>query len=189
MTIFTVFRAKVSYTKGMITYVLAGGCFWCLDAVYRQLKGVKASISGYTGGFVANPVYEVVSAGSTGHAEAVKLTFDEKIIPADTILDIFFLIHDPTTLNQQGADHGTQYRSAMFYSDEAQKMAFEAARKRAQDKWDDPIVTEISSLQTFYEAEAYHQDYFARNPANPYCPIVISPKVAKAKKAYTAWFK
>lgn len=172
----------------MTTYVLAGGCFWCLDAVYRQLKGVKSSISGYTGGHVNKPVYEAVASGTTGHAEAVQISFDEAVIPADTILDIFFLIHDPTTLNRQGADHGTQYRSAMFYSDEEQKTEFGAASQRAQAHWDEPIVTEIVPLETFYEAEEYHQDYFSRNPANPYCPVVIRPKVAKAKKAYTKWF-
>lgn len=134
------------------------------------------------------PVYETVSSGETGHAEAIQLTFDETVIPQETILDIFFLIHDPTTLNRQGADGGTQYRSAMFYADEQQKHDFEAAVERARTHWDDPIVTEISPLQSFYEAEEYHQNYFARNPANPYCPIVISPKVAKAKKAYTKWF-
>lgn len=134
------------------------------------------------------PVYETVSSGETGHAEAIQLTFDETVIPQETILDIFFLIHDPTTLNRQGADGGTQYRSAMFYADEQQKHDFEAAVERARTHWDDPIVTEIPPLQSFYEAEEYHQNYFARNPANPYCPIVISPKVAKAKKAYTKWF-
>ncbi len=172
----------------MTTYVLAGGCFWCLDAVYRQLKGVHSSVSGYTGGYVDKPVYKAVASGTTGHAEAVQISFDEMVIPTDTILDIFFLIHNPTTLNRQGADHGTQYRSAMFYRDEQQKTAFEAARDRATANWDDPIVTEISPLKEFYEAEDYHQDYFARNPANPYCPVVISPKVAKAKKAYAQWF-
>lgn len=179
---------KSRILDNMTTYILAGGCFWCLDAVYRQLKGVVASISGYTGGHVDKPVYETVSSGETGHAEAIQLTFDETVIPQETILDIFFLIHDPTTLNRQGADGGTQYRSAMFYADEQQKHDFEAAVERARTHWDDPIVTEISPLQSFYEAEEYHQNYFARNPANPYCPIVISPKVAKAKKAYTKWF-
>lgn len=173
----------------MITYVLAGGCFWCLDAVYRMLIGVEASVSGYTGGNTDHPTYERVIRGDTGHAESVQVTFDESVIPPGTILDIFFLIHDPTSLNRQGADVGTQYRSAMFYTGEKQKAEFESARERAQAHWDNPIVTEISPLGTFYEAENYHQDYFARNPANPYCPIVISPKVAKAKKEYTKWFR
>ncbi len=172
----------------MTEYVLAGGCFWCLDAVYRKLKGVKSVMSGYTGGSLEYPTYDEVSLGTSGHAEAVRITFDETVIPARTILDIFFLIHDPTTLDRQGNDVGSQYRSAMFYADEQQKHDFEAAVERARTHWDDPIVTEISPLQSFYEAEEYHQNYFARNPANPYCPIVISPKVAKAKKAYTKWF-
>ena len=172
----------------MTTYTLAGGCFWCLDAVYRKLRGVTGSISGYTGGHSERPSYHQVINGDTGHAEAVQVTFDELVIPHETILDIFFLIHDPTSLNRQGADVGTQYRSAMFYMDERQKQDFEAARARARRHWDKPIVTDIRPFETFYEAEEYQQDYFARNPANPYCPIVISPKVAKAKKAYTKWF-
>lgn len=188
VTIFTRSRRLLPYTVTMITYTLAGGCFWCLDAVYRKLQGVTSSISGYTGGHSENPDYDQVIMGDTGHAEAVQVTFDETVIPTETILDIFFLIHDPTSLNRQGADVGTQYRSAMFYADETQKAEFEAARDRAQPLRDGPIVTEIVPLETFYEAESYHQDYFARNPANPYCPIVISPKVAKAKKAYQKWF-
>ena len=172
----------------MVTYVLAGGCFWCLDAVYRQLRGVESSISGYTGGALEYPTYDDVMVGTSGHAESLQVTFDETVIPSDVILDIFFLIHNPTTLNRQGADVGTQYRSAMFYATDTQKSEFEAARERAQAHWDDPIVTEITPLGEFYMAEEYHQDYFARNPANPYCPIVISPKVAKAKKEYTKWF-
>lgn len=172
----------------MTTYVLAGGCFWCLDAVYRQLRGVESSVSGYTGGALEYPTYDDVMVGTSGHAESVQVTFDEMVTPAATILDIFFLIHNPTTLNRQGADVGTQYRSAMFYADDKQKMEFEAARDRAASNWDDQIVTEITQLGEFYMAEEYHQDYFARNPANPYCPIVISPKVAKAKKAYAKWF-
>ena len=188
MTIFTQPAEWLAYTVFMTTYILAGGCFWCLDAVYRQLRGVESSISGYTGGPLEYPTYDDVSLGTSGHAEAVQVTFDETIIPGETILDIFFLIHNPTTLNRQGADVGTQYRSAMFYADEEQKTEFEAARDRAQVNWDDPIVTEITQLGEFYMAEDYHQDYFARNPANPYCPIVISPKVAKAKKAYAKWF-
>lgn len=172
----------------MTTYVLAGGCFWCLDAVYQQLRGVESSISGYTGGAVQYPTYDDVMLGTSGHAESVKVTFNESVIPSDVILDVFFLIHDPTSLNRQGADIGTQYRSAMFYTDDEQKTQYEAARDRAQENWDKPIVTEIVPLDEFYDAEEYHQDYFARNPANPYCPVVISPKVAKAKKAYTKWF-
>lgn len=172
----------------MTTYVLAGGCFWCLDAVYRKLRGVSTCVSGYTGGHVARPSYEQVSWGDTGHAEAVKVTFDELIIPREVILDMFFLIHDPTSLNRQGADVGTQYRSAMFYMDEPQKIDFEAALERAQKLWNKPIVTEIVPFQKFYEAEDYQQDYYERTPGNPYCGVVIDPKIAKAKHAYAEWF-
>lgn len=173
----------------MTTYVLAGGCFWCLDAIYRRLKGVDKVFSGYSGGKKPDPTYEEVSTGETGHAEAVQITFDESVIPAEVILDIFFLIHDPTTLNRQGADVGTQYRSAMFYKDEAQRQAFQAAVVRAGDHWDEPIVTEITALDVFYPAEDYHQDYFNKNPGNGYCTVVIAPKIVKARAAYADWFK
>ena len=173
----------------MTTYVIAGGCFWCLDAVYRRLKGVTEVVSGYAGGDTPDPSYEEVSTGETGHAEVVQITFDESIIPSDVILDLFFLIHDPTTLNRQGADVGTQYRSAMYYTDETQKEAFEAAQARAKEHWDNPLTTELAKLDTFYPAEDYHQDYFNKNPGNGYCSIVIAPKIVKARSAYTSWFK
>lgn len=173
----------------MTTYVIAGGCFWCLDAVYRRLKGVETVVSGYTGGGTVDPTYEQVSSGETGHAEAVRMTFDASIIPTDTILDLFFLIHDPTTHNRQGNDVGTQYRSAMYYADDEQKAAFEAAITRAKAHWDNPIVTELQQLDVFYPAEDYHQDYFNKNPGNGYCSIVITPKIVKARAAYTKWFK
>lgn len=173
----------------MTTYVIAGGCFWCLDAVYRRLKGVDSVVSGYIGGTTQHPNYEEVSSGLTGHAEAVAITFDETIIPSDVILDLFFLIHDPTTLNRQGNDVGSQYRSAMFYVLDAQKEIFEAARKRATAHWDNPIVTEVVRADTFTEAEEYHQDYFNNNPGDGYCSIVISPKIVKARAAYKKWFK
>jgi peptide-methionine (S)-S-oxide reductase len=172
----------------MTSYVLAGGCFWCLDAVYRQIHGVTGVESGYVGG-IGQPNYFLVAEGSTGYAEAVKVTFDETVIPSDTILDIFFLIHNPTTLNRQGADVGTQYRSAMFYSDEKNKQSFQDAINRAQNTWDDPIVTELSRLEKFYKAEEEHQDYFNKNPESGYCSIVIEPKVTKARAAYRKWFK
>ncbi len=172
----------------MTTYVLAGGCFWCLDAVYRRLKGVNEVVSGYAGGDVTDPSYEQVSTGRTGHAEVVQITFDEAVIPADTVLDLFFLIHDPTTRDRQGNDVGPQYRSAMFYTDDNQKTAFESAVTRARAHWDDPIVTEITPLEVFYPAEDYHQDYFNKNPDNGYCSIVISPKIIKARAAYKEWF-
>jgi len=173
----------------MTTYVIAGGCFWCLDAVYRRLKGVTEVVSGYAGGTTPNPNYEEVSTGETGYAEVVQITFDESVIPSDVILDLFFLIHDPTTLNRQGADVGTQYRSAMFYKDDEQKTAFEAAEERAKEHWDDPLTTELTKLNVFYPAEDYHQDYFNKNPGNGYCSIVIAPKIVKARAAYTTWFK
>ena len=173
----------------MTTYILAGGCFWCLDAVYRRMNGVEKVVSGYCGGDVAYPTYEQVSTGTTGHAESVQITFDESVIPAATMLDIFFLIHDPTTLNRQGNDTGTQYRSAMFYADATQKTAFEAALTRAKKHWGNKIVTEITPLGTFYPAEDYHQDYFNNNPASGYCSVVIAPKIIKARAAYTKWFK
>jgi len=173
----------------MTTYVIAGGCFWCLDAVYRRLKGVVEVVSGYTGGQTLDPTYYQVASGETGHDEAVQITFDEAVIPAEVILDLFFLIHDPTTLNRQGADVGTQYRSGMFYADDTQKAAFDAAAERAKEHWSDPIVTEITQLETFYPAEDEHQDYFNKNPGNGYCSIVIEPKIIKARAEYTQWFK
>lgn len=173
----------------MTTYVLAGGCFWCLDAVYRRLKGVEKVVSGYAGGDLPYPTYEQVSLGNSGHAEVVSVTFDESIIPSNVILDLFFLIHDPTTLNRQGNDVGTQYRSAMFYADNDQKTLFEQALERAKSNWNSPIVTEITELNTFYPAEDYHQDYFNKNPGNGYCSIIIEPKISKARKKFTKWFK
>lgn len=173
----------------MTTYVLAGGCFWCLDAVYRQLKGVTNVVSGYSGGTVQRPTYEQVSTGTTEHAESVQITFDETTIPRNVILDLFFLIHDPTTLNRQGNDIGTQYRSAMFFADAAQHEEFKAALARAQKVWDAPIVTSIQPLDVFYPAEDYHQDYFNKNPGNGYCSIVIAPKITKARSHYKQWFR
>lgn len=172
----------------MTTFVLGGGCFWCLDAVYRKLKGVIKVESGYTGGNGVSDYYHV-STGNTGHAEVVRVTFDESIIPVDSILGMFFLIHNPTTLNRQGADIGTQYRSAMFYNNEAQLQAFQAAAMRASLIWKDPIVTEITPLEQFFIAEDEHQDYFNKNPEIGYCQIVIAPKIIKARAAYKQWFK
>ena len=177
------------YNRYMTTYVLAGGCFWCLDAVYRRLKGVSKVTSGYTGGAIPYPSYDQVSLGSTGHAEAVEITFDETVIPSETILDLFFLIHDPTSKDRQGHDVGTQYRSAMFFADETQEKEFEAALERAQEHWDNPIVTQVAPLTDFYPAEDYHQDYFNNNPGNGYCSVVIEPKIVKARAAYAQWFK
>ena len=173
----------------MTTYTLAGGCFWCIDAVFQRLKGIESSVSGYAGGSKEDADYYRVASGKTGHAEAVQVTFDETILPASDLLDIFFLIHNPTTLNQQGADKGPQYRSALFYSDPQQHEAFHQAIERAQQHWDQPIVTELSQLDKFYEAEPEHQDYFTNNPANPYCSVVIDPKVRKARTNYAHYFK
>lgn len=160
-----------------------------MDAVFRELKGVQSSYCGYAGGSEKDADYYRVASGKTEHAESVQVTFNESVIPTETLLDMFFLIHDPTSLNQQGADVGPQYRSAMFYADDEQKAVFEAAIARAQQNWDAPIVTTLEPLDTFYQAEPEHQDYYANNPVNPYCSIVISPKVIKAKKAYKQWFK
>lgn len=168
---------------------LAGGCFWCLDAVFQQLKGVDSSISGYSGGSEAEADYYSVASGRTGHAESVQVSFDESILPAADLLDIYFLIHDPTTLNQQGADKGPQYRSAMFFENETQKDMFEAAVERAQRHWKNPIVTEVMAFEAFYPAEPEHQDYFTNNPTNPYCSVVIDPKIVKARKQYSHYFK
>lgn len=171
----------------MRTFVLAGGCFWCLDAVYRTLRGVQDVVSGYTGGDEAQPSYELVCTGRTGHAEAVAVTFDPEVIPAEVILDVFFTLHDPRQLNRQGADVGTQYRSAMFYADDAQRAEFEAAIKRASEWWDGEIVTTLEPLGEFYRAEEYHQDFFAKNPGQGYCLAVAVPKVNKVRKSFAQY--
>ncbi|MFT4030704.1 MAG: peptide-methionine (S)-S-oxide reductase MsrA [Protaetiibacter sp.] len=173
----------------MRTFVLAGGCFWCLDAVYRTLEGVTDVVSGYTGGTVPHPSYELVCTGSTGHAEAVAVTFDETVIPASVILDVFFTLHDPRQLNRQGADVGTQYRSAMFFADDEQRAEFEAARERASEYWDGGIVTTITPLHEFFRAEEYHQDFFAKNPGQGYCLAVAVPKVNKIRKGFAQYVK
>ena len=171
----------------MHTFVVAGGCFWCLNAVYRTLRGVQDVVSGYTGGQTVYPSYEAVCTGTTGHAEAVAVTFDPELIPDSVILDVFFSLHDPRQLNRQGADVGTQYRSAMFYRDEAQKEQFEAARDRAAEYWDGGIVTTIEPLGEWYRAEEYHQDFFAKNPGQGYCMAVALPKVNKIRKSYAEY--
>lgn len=165
---------------------LAGGCFWCLEAVYDQLKGVASVESGYMGGQVDNPTYEAVCMGRTGHAEVVQIRFDPSVVSFRDILEIFFVIHDPTTLNRQGNDVGTQYRSAIFYhSPEQQAVALEViASLTAERLYDNPIVTEVVAAEPFYLAEVYHQEYFARNPFQPYCTYVVGPKVAKFRKKF-----
>jgi peptide-methionine (S)-S-oxide reductase len=171
------------------TFVLAGGCFWCLDAVYRTLTGVQEVISGYTGGSTDDPSYESVSMGRTGHAEAVKVIFDDSVIPAPVILDVFFSLHDPRQLNRQGNDIGTQYRSAMFYADDDQKREFEAARDRASEYWEGGLVTEIAQLGRWWDAEDYHQDFFAKNPGQGYCLAVALPKVNKIRASFAKYVK
>jgi len=171
----------------MNTYVLAGGCFWCLDAAYRVLRGVNSVVSGYIGGSTVNPTYEQICTGTTGHAEAVAVTFDPSVIPSDVILDAFFTMHDPRQLNRQGNDVGTQYRSAMFYRDDEQQALFEAARERAAEMWGGDVVTEISPVGEFYEAEDYHQDFFAKNPTQGYCLAVAVPKVSKVRKSFAEY--
>lgn len=173
----------------MTTFVLGSGCFWCIDAVYRRIKGVTLVESGYANGNdERTPNYYRVASGHTGFAEVIRVTFDETVIPSDIILDIFFLVHDPTTLNRQGADVGSQYRSCLLYADEQQKQLFEAAILRAQHLWDDPIVTEVKPLDSFYVAEDEHQDFFSKQPESGYCSIVIMPKIIKARAAYSQWF-
>lgn len=165
---------------------LAGGCFWCLEAVFLELRGVERVESGYAGGHLPNPTYEQVCAGTTGHAEVVQVAFDQAVIPFRDLLRIFFTMHDPTTLNGQGADIGTQYRSAIFYHSPEQKAAAAEviAEIAASGVWKDPIVTEVAPLDVFYPAEEYHRDYYRQNPRQGYCQFVIAPKVAKLRKVY-----
>jgi peptide-methionine (S)-S-oxide reductase len=166
------------------TATFAGGCFWCTEAVFLPVKGVQSVVSGYTDGEVENPTYREVCSGATGHAEAVEIRFDPDAVSYDTLLDIFFATHDPTQLNRQGADVGTQYRSAVYYHDPAQRQAAEAAKKRAAELYDAPIVTRIAEASRFWPAEDYHQDYFANNPGQPYCMAVVAPKVSKARQKF-----
>jgi peptide-methionine (S)-S-oxide reductase len=165
---------------------LAGGCFWCFEAVFRQLKGVDKAVSGYIGGHVDNPTYKQVCGGDTGHAEAVQITFDPALITFGDLLEVFFALHDPTTLNRQGNDIGTQYRSGIFYHS-AQQLATARqfiAELDAAHHWSAPVVTEITAASTFYPAEDYHQDYFANNAGQPYCQMVVAPKVTKVRKYF-----
>lgn len=164
--------------------VVAGGCFWCLDAAYRVVEGVEDVVSGYTGGTVADPSYELVCTGATGHAEAVKVVYDESVLPTEVVLDMFFTMHDPRQLNRQGADVGTQYRSAMFYRDDEERARFEAAIARARGWWEGEIVTTLEALGDFYDAEEYHQDFFAKNPEQGYCLAVAVPKVNAVRASF-----
>jgi peptide-methionine (S)-S-oxide reductase len=172
--------------KKLETATLGAGCFWCVEAVFENLKGVESVVSGYSGGFVKNPAYREVCNGTTGHAEVVQVHFDPSIISFEEILEVFWLTHNPTTLNRQGADMGTQYRSAIFYQDEKQKEIAEKSKKKMQESgiFDKPIVTEISPFKNFYKAEDYHQDYYSKNPEQPYCTVVINPKLQKLKSHF-----
>ena len=173
------------------TATLAGGCFWCLEAVYDDVKGVHSVESGYTGGHVDNPSYRAVCNGDTGHAEVVQVHFDPNVVSYRDLLNVFFAIHDPTTLNRQGADVGTQYRSAIFYHDDEQKKIAEELilELNGQDIWGRPIVTQVEKLDKFYVAEDYHQEYYARNPYQPYCMAVVAPKVSKFRKHFLELLK
>jgi peptide-methionine (S)-S-oxide reductase len=173
-------------TSGLEVATLAGGCFWCLEAVYLGLRGVERVVSGYMGGHTTRPTYREVCEGDTGHAEVVRIEFDPAQLSFHDLLDVFFTIHDPTTLNRQGNDVGTQYRSAIFYhSPEQERIAKEViADLTARKVWRDAIVTEVVPAETFHEAEAYHQDYYARNGHQPYCQVVVAPKVAKFRKVF-----
>ena len=177
--------------NGKEVATLGGGCFWCLEPIYDELNGVESVESGYSGGRVPNPSYRQVCTGTTGHAEVVQVTFDPAVISFKEILEVFFTIHDPTTPNRQGADVGTQYRSAIFYHSPEQKAIAEQviAEIDAAHIWEAPIVTEVAPFQAFYQAEDYHQEYFQNNGDQPYCRVVIAPKVAKFRKTYLAKLK
>jgi len=175
----------------MAVATLGGGCFWCLEAVYSELRGVERVVSGYAGGTVPNPTYEAVCTGATGHAEVVQITFDPREIAFRDLLEVFFAVHDPTTPDRQGYDVGPQYRSIILYHDEEQRAVAEAtiAVLNAAGVWDAPIVTEVVPYTTFYPAEAYHQQYFRRNPSQPYCQVVVAPKVAKVRERFAERLK
>lgn len=172
---------KMNTTNTTELATFGGGCFWCMEAVFERLDGVESVTSGYAGGKKENPTYKEVCSGATGHAEVVQIAFDSKRVSYDTLLEIFWASHDPTTMNRQGADVGTQYRSVIFYHSEAQKAAAEKSKQTAQWRFPAPIVTEIAPLTRFYRAEDYHQDYFRNHPNAPYCAVVISPKLEKLK--------
>ena len=163
----------------MARLVLGGGCFWCTEGVYVNVKGVSKVVSSYTGGLRPNPTYENICTGATGHAEVIDIEYDESVISLENLLEIFFVIHDPTTLNQQGADRGTQYRSVIYYSNEEEKKIIDSAIAKAQTYFKDKIVTEVSELGEVYPAEAYHQNFYNRNPSQGYCQVVAAPKIQK----------
>ncbi|MBN1329723.1 MAG: peptide-methionine (S)-S-oxide reductase MsrA [Candidatus Heimdallarchaeota archaeon] len=166
----------------MKSIVLGGGCFWCLEAVYHQIKGLEV-VSGYAGGTIKNPSYEEVCSGRTGHAEVIRITYNPNVISLEDILEIFFEIHDPTTRNRQGNDVGTQYRSIILYNDPNEIEIINKKKKKAEEYWKKPIVTEVQSLQEFYQAEEYHQQYYKKNPRQGYCRVMIDPKITKLRKS------
>lgn len=176
---------KFMLNQELTTATFGAGCFWCVEAVFQDLKGVEKVASGYMGGQTKNPTYREICTGTTGHAEVLQVHFDPEVISFEQLVKVFFTTHDPTTLNQQGADRGTQYRSAIFYHDEAQQAVAERLKAEfAPTLWDKPIVTEITPVSEFYVAEAYHQNYYNDNPNQGYCRIVINPKVAKMRKEF-----
>jgi peptide-methionine (S)-S-oxide reductase len=181
----------MSADRKVETATLAGGCFWCVEAVFDELRGVESVESGYTGGEVERPTYQEVCTGATGHAEAVRISFDPSVVSYRELLEVFFTVHDPTTLNRQGADVGTQYRSAIFYHTPEQRETAERtiADLNAEKIWDAPIVTEVSPAADFYTAEDYHQEYFQNNASQPYCRAVVAPKVAKFRQKFLAKLK
>lgn len=184
-------KTTLSVAEGLDVAILGGGCFWCTEAIYQDLKGVEKVLSGYSGGLVDNPTYRQVTSGTTGHAEVIQVVFDPKVISFEEILEVFWATHDPTTLNRQGADVGPQYRSAVFFHSEEQKQKAEFFKKQLDDSgaFNRPIVTEITAFNNFYVAEDYHQNYFKENGGQPYCQFVIRPKMEKFKKAFAEKLK
>jgi peptide-methionine (S)-S-oxide reductase len=168
---------------------IGGGCFWCVEAVYQELNGVQKVESGYAGGHVSNPTYREICTGTTGHAEVAQITYNPGMVSFEEILEVFFTVHDPTTLNRQGNDVGTQYRSVIYYHNSEQKAIAEAAKSAASELWEDPIVTQIAPLDKFYKAEEYHQNYFRDNPSQSYCVYVVGPKVKKFREKFKAKLK
>jgi peptide-methionine (S)-S-oxide reductase len=179
-----VLTATLIVMNTLETATLGGGCFWCLEAAFKELRGVRQVTSGYAGGHVPNPTYEQVCSDTTGHAEVVQVQFDPAELSYRDLLRVFFAIHDPTTINRQGNDVGSQYRSVIFYHDERQRQDAEAVMAEIAPLWDDPLVTELLPLPAVYPAEAYHQDYFAKHPTQPYCQLVVAPKVAKVRREF-----
>ncbi|GGF08642.1 peptide-methionine (S)-S-oxide reductase MsrA [Flavobacterium limi] len=183
--------SKTKNTSNLETIILGGGCYWCVEAVYENLEGVKSVVSGFSGGKVVNPTYEEVCTGTTGHAEVVQITYDKTVTDINEIFKVFFTVHDPTTLNRQGADIGTQYRSVIFYKNVDQKKAAQniIAELNKAKVYDSPIVTKIEPVTKFYKAEDYHQNYYANNKNQPYCKMVIQPKIEKFEKVFKTKLK